>query len=122
MSNIVPTMCRVTTDILLWGLGSASSLLWWLPSSTATLIFDSPAQVSLLSLDGLTASVPGCPSARHSGSQGGEYPGSFPPSQLQSEVTLLAGFPIQQSTIYPPFSFSTLHPFMPVFFVSCSFS
>ena len=26
MSNIVPTMFRVTTDILLWGLGSASSL------------------------------------------------------------------------------------------------
>lgn len=109
MSNILPTMFRESTDILLWG-GLPSHFTLGFPLSTATLIFGSATQTSLLSLDGLTASVPSCPSARHSSSQRVEYTGSIPPSQLQAEVMILVGFPTQQSTVYPPFSFSTYVP------------
>ena len=114
MSNILPTMFRETTDILLWG-GLPPHFTLAFPLSTATLTFGSATQTSLLSLDGLTASVPGCPSARHSSSQGVEYTGSIPPSQLQAEAMLLAAFPIQQSAVYPPFPFSTYIPSCPCF-------
>ena len=99
MSNILPTMFRETTDILLWGGGLPPHFTLAFPLSTATLTFGSATQTSLLSLYGLTASVPGCPSARHSSSQGVEYTGYIPPSQLQAEVMLLAGFPTQHSTV-----------------------